>query len=164
MPDFPDSDQPPKDHAEQPSSYLASELGALWAFLRARHPVPAEALPHLPPKSRGMKEAPTRPALEAELAERVWGDEAFRAALLADSTAVIRRELQAYGIVVPDGLTIDVHEETPTQIHLTLPYRPPEKGDAELDDESLDLIAGGHSGHMPYIGPAEGRPAECIAK
>ena len=47
-----------------------------------------------------MSETPTRAQLEAELAERAHTDPAFHAALQADPTATIRRELETRGFVV----------------------------------------------------------------
>ena len=88
-----------------------------------------------------MTEAPTRAQLEAELAERAHTDDAFRAELTSNPTAVIRRELAAHGIALPDDVTVTLHEETPTALHLVLPPDP--TAVEELHDEELDLVAGG---------------------
>ena len=98
----------------------------------------------------------TRAQLEAELAERAHTDDAFRAELTSDPTATIRRELAAHGIALPDDVTVTLHEETPTALHLVLPSDPEE---AELDDAALDLVAGGGSGE----GATKQQSAACQA-
>ena len=50
--------------------------------------------------------------------DRAMKDEAFRQELLRSPKEVLEREL---GITLPQGLTVQVHEETPTTHHLVLP-------------------------------------------
>ena len=90
-----------------------------------------------------MTETPTRAMLQAELAERAHTDDAFRAQLTSDPTATIRRELAERGITLNDGVTVTLHEETPTALHLVLPA---DEETLELDDTALDLVTGGSSG------------------
>jgi hypothetical protein len=99
-----------------------------------------------------MPETPTRAELEAQLAERAWQDDAFRAELLANPTAVIRRELQALGITLSEGVMVHLHEETSAVVHLVLPPDPAMDKEAELDDEALDLVAGGVTGEGMHFG------------
>src|SRR5262245_16541524 len=70
-----------------------------------------------------------------QLVARAWGDEAFRARLLAEPAAALAEQ----GIAVPAGVEVRVHEQTPTVVHLTLPPKPTD----ELSDEQLDAVAGG---------------------
>ena len=77
---------------------------------------------------------PTRPEVEAILAERIAADPAFRDALLADPRAVISEVL---GLDIPESVQVVLHEESLTQIHLTIP------GAGDLSDADLDLVAGG---------------------
>lgn len=86
---------------------------------------------------------PTRKDLENKIAARAWEDGAFKAELTNDPTGVIRRELQALGITLPQGVEVVVHEESPSQVHLVLPPNPSAPVDTELADADLDLVAGG---------------------
>jgi hypothetical protein len=70
-----------------------------------------------------------------QLVARTWGDEAFKARLLADPGPTLAEQ----GMSVPPGVEVRVHESTPTLVHLTLPPAPSE----ELSDEQLDAVAGG---------------------
>ena len=76
----------------------------------------------------------TRTQVEATIAERIAADPAFRDALLADPRGVIS---QIAGIDIPDSVQVVLHEESLTQIHLTIP------SSDELADDDLDLVAGG---------------------
>lgn len=75
--------------------------------------------------------------LREHLVERATGDEAFRARLLADPKAAIRDEL---GLEIPDGFTIEVHEEVEDTSHLVLPLS------AVLGEPELGRAAGGFAG------------------
>ena len=77
---------------------------------------------------------PTRTEVEAVLAERIAADPAFRDALLADPRGVVSGVV---GFDIPETVQVVLHEESLTQIHLTIP--PSEV----LDDIDLELVAGG---------------------
>jgi len=62
-----------------------------------------------------------RRALETKLVERARTDPAFRKALLANPRAVLENEL---GGKLPEGISIEVHEETVNTLHLVLPLDP----------------------------------------
>ncbi|MFM7598919.1 MAG: NHLP leader peptide family RiPP precursor [Actinomycetota bacterium] len=88
---------------------------------------------------------PSRSEVEAIIAERIAADPAFREALIANPQAVLS---EIVGFSIPDTVQIVLHEESLTQIHLTLPA-----ADA-LTDTDLELVAGGgldwsHSGRPP---------------
>jgi hypothetical protein len=70
-----------------------------------------------------------------QLVARAWGDEAFKARLLAEPGPALAEQ----GIQLPLGVEVRVHENSPTVVHLTLPPAPAE----ELSDEQLDVVAGG---------------------
>ena len=61
---------------------------------------------------------------------KAWADEDFKATLLADPKAA----LKAQGIDVPDGVTLNVYENTDQVIHLVLPKLP----ELALVGEALD--------------------------
>jgi len=53
-----------------------------------------------------------------DILRRAWADPAFKQALLTTPKAVIEGTL---GVTLPAEVTIHVHEETDTEIHLVLP-------------------------------------------
>lgn len=73
-------------------------------------------------------------AMRERLLDRAAQDEAFRARLLAEPKAAVQDTL---GVQVPDGFTIEVHEEGPRTGHLVLP--PP----SDLSKAELDQVAAG---------------------
>ena len=77
---------------------------------------------------------PTRTEVEAMLAERIAADPAFRDALLADPRGVVSGVV---GFDIPDTVQVVLHEESLTQIHLTIP------SSDNLADTDLELVAGG---------------------
>lgn len=62
-----------------------------------------------------------RQSIEAELVQKALTDDQFRQALIADPKAAIEKE---WGVALPDELTITLHQETRTQLHVVLPFAP----------------------------------------
>jgi hypothetical protein len=77
---------------------------------------------------------PTRSEVEAIIAGRLAADPAFRKTLLADPRAVLS---EVIGFDIPDTVQVVLHEESLTQIHLTIP------SSEVLSDDDLELVAGG---------------------
>ena len=77
---------------------------------------------------------PTRSEVEALIAERIAADPAFRDALLADPRGVVSEMI---GFDIPESVQVILHEESLTQIHLTIP------SSESLSDADLELVAGG---------------------
>ena len=76
--------------------------------------------------------------MRERLIEKATADETFRARLLADPKDAVQDEL---GVQVPDGFTIEVHEEAADTGHLVLPPS------TQLDAAELDqAAAAGRSG------------------
>lgn len=71
----------------------------------------------------------------AKIIARAWSDEAFKAALLADPM----KALKSGGFDVPAGISVEVHENTDTVVHLTLPKMPNEG----ISLKDLDKISAG---------------------
>ena len=78
---------------------------------------------------------PTRSEVEAMIAERIAADPAFRDTLLADPRAVLS---EIIGFDIPESVQVALHEESLTQIHLTIP------SSESLSDADLELVAGGN--------------------
>ena len=73
----------------------------------------------------------------AELFAACWKDEALKARFMSDPKAV----LAEHGMDVPEGINVNVVENTDTTVHVTLPAAPTANGD--LSDEELENAAGG---------------------
>ena len=73
-------------------------------------------------------------AMRERRIEKAVEDETFRARLFADPQDAVQEEL---GVKIPDGFTIEVHEEAADTGHLVLPPS------AELDEAALEQVAGG---------------------
>ena len=73
----------------------------------------------------------------AKLVAACWKDEALKARFMSDPKAV----LAEYGIAVPDGIDVNVVENTDNTVHITMPQAP--AGAGELSDEELTNAAGG---------------------
>ncbi|MEE2907116.1 MAG: NHLP leader peptide family RiPP precursor [Planctomycetota bacterium] len=73
----------------------------------------------------------------AQLFAACWKDEALKARFMSDPKAV----LSEYGIDVPDGINVNVVENTGNTVHITLPQAP--AGAGELTDEEMTNAAGG---------------------
>jgi hypothetical protein len=85
----------------------------------------------------GEQSAVSRRDMEARLIARAWQDEGFKQSLMSDPKAAIRQE---FGIAIPPHVQVQVLEETPERLYLTLP-----RNRTELSDEELDAVAGGLS-------------------
>ena len=73
----------------------------------------------------------------AQLFAACWKDEALKARFMSDPKAV----LAEHGIAVPDGIDVNVVENTDNTVHITMPQAP--AGTGELSDEELAGAAGG---------------------
>ncbi len=66
-----------------------------------------------------------------------WKDDALKQRFLSDPHAV----LAEHGMDVPEGINVNVVENTDNTVHVTLPAAPTPNGD--LSDEELENAAGG---------------------
>jgi len=67
-----------------------------------------------------------------KLIAKAWVDAQFKAKLTADPASVLRAE----GFSIPEGMRIDVFENTDERIYLVIPKKPD-----QLSDEELDIAA-----------------------
>ena len=81
-----------------------------------------------------MSTTKTHDQMRAELVDKAVEDEDFRARLVADPKAAIQ---DMFGFVVPDSISVSVHEESATAAHLVLPPA------AKLNDVDLEAVVGG---------------------
>jgi hypothetical protein len=70
-----------------------------------------------------------------QVVAKAWEDESFKQRLLSQPKAVLTEN----GIEVPDNLEIRAVENTDDVLYITLPAQP----SAELNDEQLEMVAGG---------------------
>ncbi len=79
-----------------------------------------------------------------------WKDDALKQRFLSDPHAV----LAEHGMDVPEGINVNVVENTDNTVHVTLPAAPTANGD--LSDEELANAAGaaGDTLWRAYLGPA----------
>ena len=80
----------------------------------------------------------------ADLFAACWKDEALKQRFMADPKTV----LAEYGMDVPDGMDVNVVENTDTTVHITMPAPPmpaSPSGGMDLSDEELSNAAGGIS-------------------
>ena len=85
------------------------------------------------------KPVTTRKQLEAQLIDRAMQDDAFRQELVRNPRGVFARELS---VRIPEHITVQVLEESPTTVYLVLPPLVAQAG-AELADAELEEVAGG---------------------
>ena len=75
----------------------------------------------------------------AELFAACWKDESLKARFMSDPKAV----LAEFDIAVPDGIDVNVVENSDNCVHITMPAAP--EGHDKLSDEELSAAAGGNS-------------------
>jgi len=69
-----------------------------------------------------------------QIIAKCWADESFKQQLMADPAVTLKQE----DMEVPEGMTIQVVENTGHVFHLVIPTRP-----TDLSDEALEGAQGG---------------------
>ena len=82
----------------------------------------------------------------ASLFAACWKDEALKARFMADPKAV----LAEYGMPVPEGMSVNVVENSDSHVHITMPAPP--AGHNDLSDDDLINAAGGVVRKSVYVG------------
>ena len=75
----------------------------------------------------------TEKDLRDHLLSRAADDDSFRSLLLSNPRGAVKN---AFGVDAPDTLTMHVHEDTRTDIHLVIPSRD------RLSDDELETVSG----------------------
>ena len=83
----------------------------------------------------------TSDEMRARIVQKKDEDDEFRSQLISDPRGAIEKELD---VTIPDGLKIEVHEDSIETAHLILPPKP------KLDETQLSQIAGGKSSALYY--------------
>jgi hypothetical protein len=84
-------------------------------------------------------------AVYQQIIARVMKDEVFRQRFKGNPKVVLEREL---GITFPHDVTVQVHEDTPTVLHLVLPRKPQVGAPQELSEVELEQVGGEY--RFPY--------------
>ena len=81
--------------------------------------------------------------LEARIIANAWRDPKYRMRCSRIPRGVLQRELSAIdpSIVLPAGLQVQVHEETPDTYHLVLPRNPKDITLHEIVGDNLEAVA-----------------------
>jgi len=82
------------------------------------------------------------PDLQSRVIGQAMSDPAFRKRLLADPAGTLR----GAGVEVPEGVTIEVVEDTATQVHLVLPNP---VGGSVTEAELERVVGGAQNTHHP---------------
>lgn len=84
---------------------------------------------------------------ELDIIVKAWRDEQFRQALLKNPKKAIEDEFR---VMVPDDMTISVHEESDNSLHLIVPSKPTQIVADTLSDDELKEVIGGvmATGHL----------------
>ena len=69
------------------------------------------------------------------IVKKAWNDEAFKKRLLSNPAAVLKEE----GVDPPKDTQVQIHENTGTTVHLSIPAKPA----VELSEEDLLRVVGG---------------------
>jgi len=85
----------------------------------------------------------TKPTLQVLIRDRVEADPQFLADLVSDPHRAIAEML---GVHVPTSVEIVLHEQSPAEINLVLPFRAPRMVGGELSEEQLSAVGGGGGG------------------
>ena len=91
-----------------------------------------------------------------QVVARAWSDDTFKQRLLSDPKAALAEA----GLPIPPNVQVQVHEATPSHLHLMLPPPPQGRSGAKLSEAELDQVAGGTS--TVTAPPEGGTMVECL--
>jgi hypothetical protein len=79
----------------------------------------------------------TTPNPIAKVIGRAWADPAFHQLLLSDPKTALAQE----GIPIPDGHTVEMHEDNDSTSHFVLPRKPAELGTSNSGSQGLICLS-----------------------
>ncbi len=73
----------------------------------------------------------------AKVVAKAWSDASFKRKLMSDPKTI----LEAQGVTVPEGLEIEVVEQTKDLVYIVIPFKPEdaEGGSWQCEDDCYDL-------------------------
>ena len=86
--------------------------------------------------SQSFSEMKSGDEMRDHIVGKATDDAEFRTRLVADPKAILNEE---FGVSLPDGFAISVHEDSSTHVHLVLPP------DSALDSAALSEVSGTHT-------------------
>lgn len=79
----------------------------------------------------------------AEIVQKAWDDAGFKKDLLENPVGAIEK-LTGKKLNLPEGKKIVVRDQTDeSAVYINIPAKPNNNDDIELDDNQLDMVAGG---------------------
>jgi hypothetical protein len=88
----------------------------------------------------------------AKIVARAWTDKAFKADLLTDPEPILRE----YGMEVPEGMTVRMHQDTSKVEHGVIPAPPPNLTPEQLKDPANVHIVYCFTQFHHKVGPLRG--------
>ncbi len=88
-------------------------------------------------------------SITRDIARKAATDAAFRTQLLNDPKSAIAKEL---GAELREGVTVRVHENTPTELHIVLNKEVDLATSRRLSDQELQFVSGGLNARLAVTG------------
>ena len=88
--------------------------------------------------------------LYGEIVQKAWEDAQFKSELMANPVEAIEK-LAGQKLNLPQGKTLVVRDQTEeTTVYINIPAKPNTE-DVELNEEQLEIVAGGRGDIFPFL-------------
>jgi hypothetical protein len=94
-----------------------------------------------------------RKQFEQQIIGKAMKDPDFRKKLVEDPKTAFEEET---GMMIPEGITVNVMEEEPGTVYLVLPFVYRESTEGELTVKDLEMVSGGNKWTFEGCGPDDG--------